>query len=141
VVAGFGFYIYVFPNPVQRTGSILTVAAAIYMMFQLVQARSGRISTEEDADARIGSYRKELERQRDFHWGYRFWLRGLALFPGYMLFCWGFAIAHPEVVPQMKFAVAIFVVIAATAVPGNLRLARKYQRQLDELDAFWKKLK
>jgi hypothetical protein len=53
-----------------------------------------------------------------------------------MLFSIGLAMAHPEL--GRGFAAssaACLIVLGIAAVPLNLRLSRKYQRQIDELDA------
>ena len=80
-------------------------------------------------------YRTELERQRDFHRGRWFWSRLLILLPGPLVFCVGFAQAHPEIALVIWLEFAAILILAAIAVPLNLGLARKYQRRIDALDA------
>ena len=139
VAGGFASYFFVYPNWMMQTGSALMVLAAIYMMFQIAGARSGRIPAGEGEEL-MDYYGAELERQRRFHGSLLFWVRLIALFPGYLLFCWGFMVSHPELGWQIEWAAGAFVMFAALAVPLNYRLAGEYRRQLEELEAFRKKL-
>ena len=60
----------------------------------------------------------------------------VTIFPSYMLFYIGFAMTHPEFGRWFAGAIAAcLIVLGIVAVPLNLRLSRKYQRQIDELDA------
>jgi hypothetical protein len=77
--------------------------------------------------------RNELARQRDFHRGSRFWSRMLLLVPGSLVFFAGFAQAHPEVVRTIRFEAISVVVLAIAAIPLNLWMARRYQKQIDAL--------
>jgi hypothetical protein len=53
--------------------------------------------------------------------------------PGPLVFFAGFAQAHPEVIRMIRFETITFVVLAIAAIPLNLWMARRYQRQIDEL--------
>jgi Zn-dependent membrane protease YugP len=55
--------------------------------------------------------------------------------PGYILFLIGFAMAYPELARGLAAIAGAFIVFGILAVPINLKLSRKYQRQIDELDA------
>lgn len=81
-------------------------------------------------------YRRQLTRQRDFHRGRRFWLRMLLFVPGPVLFLIGFAAAHPEVARTIRIEAISFALLVIAAVPLNLRLASRYQLQIDEIDRF-----
>jgi hypothetical protein len=81
------------------------------------------------------SSRTELERQRDFHRDIWFWSRLVIIVPGYILFLIGFAMAYPELARGLAAIAGAFIVFGILAVPINLKLSRKYQRQIDELDA------
>jgi len=83
----------------------------------------------------IQYYRAELERKRDFHRGTWFWSRLLIFLPGPLLFCVGFAQAHPEIATFIWLEFAALLILAVIAVPLNLRLARKFQRRIDALNA------
>ena len=78
-------------------------------------------------------YRTELERQRDFHRGLWLWSRLVMVAPGVVVVLIGGAIAHPERIHPIRLAAAS-VVFAVLLVTRHLRLARKYQRDIDALD-------
>jgi len=130
----FGWFVFIVPNTMQRLGCCLTVAAMLYMTYQLVARRTREAPSETDPSVCAISYRAELERQRDFHRGWWFWSRLLIMLPGMLLFCLGGAIAQPETIQVYLAIVACFIALAIAAIPLNLRLARKYQRQINELD-------
>jgi hypothetical protein len=136
----FGSFVFIVPNTLQRIGACLTVAAILYMAYQLYESRCRDLPSETDLSACWNFYRAELERQRDFHRGKLFWLRFVIIIPGYLLFCIGFAIARPELAPILAAIMVCFVALLIVAVPNNLRCSRKYQRQIDELDALPKEL-
>jgi hypothetical protein len=129
----FGSFIFVVPNVLQRIGSCLTVAAILYVASQVYAWRPADLPLEGGSSAYTDSYRGELERQREFHRGA--WSRLLAILPGPILFCVGSAMAYPELAVGFAANAACFIVICIVGVPMNLRLSRKYQRQIDELDA------
>jgi hypothetical protein len=134
VIAGFMAFFFVFPNALERIGSALTVLGAAYMVVQL-RMRPPRVLPDLSETGCTQFYRAELERQRDFHRGSWFWSRLLILLPGPIVFLVGFAQAYPEAAPFMWLDFATLLVLAILAVPLNLRLARKYQRRIDMLDA------
>jgi hypothetical protein len=135
VIVGFGSFILIFPNTLQRVGSGLTVASALYMAYQLYERRNSKLPSGAGLSACTAFYRKELERQRDFHRGICFWSRFVILVPGYILFCIGFAMAYPELARGLAAIAGGFIVLCILALPMNLKLSRKYQRQIDEVDA------
>ena len=54
-------------------------------------------------------------------------------FPVGLIFFAGFAQAHPEVIRIIRFEIISFVVFALAAIPLNLWMARRYQKQIDAL--------
>jgi len=135
---GFASFTFEYANWMQETGSVLTVVVSTYLMFQLAGVRSGRIPAGDAA--RLEYYRAELVRQRDFHRGNMLWARLFTMIPGYLMFCLGLVIAHPGSLRPVEMSEGCFLFLLVLAVPLNLRLARKYQRQLEDLEAFRKKL-
>lgn len=131
----FGSFAFIFPNPIQRGGACLTVAAMLFLMYQVLARRPREGPTETDFPACAVSYRAELERQRDFHRGWWFWSRWVIMLPGFILFCVGFSTARPETARINHWTLFCFMALAIAAIPLNLWLARKYQRQIDEVDA------
>ena len=55
--------------------------------------------------------------------------------PGPIIWFLGFAQAYSELAPFIWLEFVAFLILAAIAVPLNLRLARKYQRRIDALEA------
>jgi len=118
-------------DPLARLGAALIIAAAAFMTFQALSSRKGeRMSGVGTAEF----YKAQLERQRDFHRGRRFWSRALALVPGPALLFAGFAREHPEVAGTIRLEAVAFGLMLIAAVFLNRSLARRYQAQLDELN-------
>ena len=136
----FGSAVFIFPNSIQRIGACLIIATLLFFGYQAYARRLGEMSRMAGPSALIESFRTELARQRDFHQGTWFWSRLIAILPGYLLFCEGMAIAHPETAPLVHWIEVCFVALAIVAVPLNLGLARKYQRQIDGLGILQKEL-
>lgn len=125
---------FVDPNWLQRLGSILTVLGAGYMIVQL-RMRPSPAMPNFGETASIPFYRAELERQRDFHRGKWLWSRLLIFLPGPLLWCAGFAQAKPGIAAAIWVDFALLLILAPIAVLLNLRLAAKYQRRIDALNA------
>ena len=124
-------WMFVGMNALQTVGAVLTMIAVSYMAWQI---RANRFRTPSiDVVDTLEHLRRELARQRDFHRGTRFWSRMLLLVPGGLIFFAGFARAHPEVIRIIRFEIISFVVFALSAIPLNLWMARRYQKQIDAL--------
>jgi hypothetical protein len=139
VMAAFTRYFFILSNTIQRVGSLLTVLGAGYLVYQLclnqLRQRISAIALAKMGNApSLESYRVELERQRDFHKGSCFWSRLLILIPGPLLFLVGLEIAHPAFATFIRLEGLAFLLLAAIAVSLNLRKARQYQRQIEQLD-------
>ena len=115
----------------QQVGAILTIAGVGYLAWQIRANRFRAVKTG-DAAATAEHLIRELARQRDLHRA-RLWSRMLFFVPGPLVFFAGFAQAHPEVIRMIRFETITFVVLAIAAIPLNLWMARRYQRQIDEL--------
>lgn len=139
-IVWFSIFVFIVPNLVHRIGYFLLALGCGYMVYQLLlnqlQKRAAVIRAAKMGNAAsIEFYRAELERQRDFHRGSRFWSRLVMLALGPLLF-FGFAIAHPQSDRFLWLVVsALLLVLLVRAVPLNLRRARKYQAQINEIDA------
>ena len=126
-------WMFVERNPLQTLGSILAIIGVSYLAWQIRQNRFRKAAPGDGNTASVEHLRGELVRQRDFHWGARFWQRMILFVPGPLVFLAGFAQAHPEVGRMIRFETISFIVIAIAAIPLNLRMARRYQRQIDDL--------
>jgi hypothetical protein len=135
--AAFTLFFFVFENTLARIGSILSILGAGYWLAQLQRGRARIVPDVSETDG-VRFYRAELERLRDCHRGPRLWSRVLIFAPPWILFNVGFAQIHPELAPFMLFDCAAILAAFAILVPLNLRLAGKYQRRIDALDAVLK---
>jgi hypothetical protein len=107
-------------------------------MYQLVLGKlqkQGLAASGRQTEASLAFYRSELQRQRDFHRGLWLWSRLLVFTPGSLIFLIGFGSAYPAVARYIHVEASIFGVLLIAAIPLNLSLARKYQRELDALDS------
>lgn len=118
-------------NHVEQTGAVLIVAAVAYLGWDLIRNRP-RLST---ADRTADHLRAELLRQRNFHRGAPFVTRLVFLFSAAMVFFTGFAMAHPEIRRPIIGEAIAAAVLTLIAIPVNLRLAAKFQRELDRIEA------
>ena len=138
-IVWFSIFVFIVPNLVRRIGYFLLALGCGYMVYQLLlnqlQKRAAVIRAGEMGNTvSIEFYRAELERQRDFHRGSRFWSRLVMLALGPLVF-FGFAIAHPQSDRFLWLVVsALLLLLLIRAVPLNLRRARKYQAQINELN-------
>ena len=130
----FTVYFFVFPNVLQRIGSVLTVVAAGFLLIQL-RMRPARVMPDMGETESIRFYRAELERQRDFHRGRWLWSRLIILLPGPVVWMVGSVRAWPKATTLTWWTLAAFLILAVIGVMLNLRLARQYQRRIDALDA------
>jgi len=137
-IVAFGLFVLMFPNVLQRIGSGLTIAGMLYWMYQIYNKRTGDMPFGRGHETCINFLRRDLQRQREFHEGLSFWLRVVTILPGPVLFAVGFAIADPSVAGYIRAYILCFVALIILAIPLNLRKARKYQRQIDELDSLEK---
>lgn len=124
-------------SSLQRLGDILSIIGVCYLAWQIRQNRfRGAPAGDAGNSASLDHLRTELARQRDFHRGATFWWRILFFVPGPLVFFAGFMQAqqvHLEVVRIIRFEIITFIVLAIAAIPLNLWMARRYQRQIDEL--------
>src|SRR4051812_17038543 len=70
-IAFFGGWMMVRMNALQTAGGVLTIIGISYLGWQVRANRFRSLSM--DASDTLEHLRRELVRQRDFHWGSRFW--------------------------------------------------------------------
>jgi hypothetical protein len=134
LIISLSIWIIVDPDTLTRLGAAAVMLAIIFIGLQVYESRFRVPSASAIATSSIEHLKRELERQRDFHRGKRFWSRLSLIAPAGMLFFAGFARAHPELIHIIRLEIASFIVIVFATIPLNLRMAKKYQRQIDELD-------
>lgn len=141
VLVGWVYVWWVAPvrSGVGRAGVLLTCVAVGVLAFELIASREldekqSRAMSERGGSPSLAFHRWQLERQRDFHRGKRFWIRLVLLAGGGTLFFIAFGNEHPEVGRTIHLELVAAWLLSAAAIPVNAWLARRYQRQLDELD-------
>ncbi len=133
-IAAYGMFAFRSTTNLERIGAVLAIAGGINVIVQYLR-RPVRSMPEFGANESIRFYRAELERHRDFHRirGIGAWL--LPLLPGPILFNVAFAVDHPKFASIIELQMLVFLMLAALVFPLNLRMARRYQRRLDALNA------
>ena len=121
-------------DPLMRIGAVANVIAMVLLALQVTEGRFKKDDAPSAALPSVEHLRNELQRQVDFHRGTRVASRLLLLTPAGLFFLFAFARAHPEVIRIIRFEIASFIFFALLAIPLNRRMAKKYQRQIDELD-------
>lgn len=130
---------FAFSNLVARIGAALTAWGAGYILYQVRLYHLNRKTAVANA-ARTGVavsvefYRAELQRIRDFTCGLWLWSRALMILPGPLVFLIGLQVSFPGIEPFVYAEIALFVILLVMAVPINLRISRKYQREIDQLN-------
>ena len=134
LVIAFSAWAFVAHDLLMRIGAVATVVAVAFLGWQVHESRFKRRDASSAALPSLEHLRNELQRRVDFHRGKRLWSRLLVFAPAGLLFFFAFARAHPEVIKIIRFEIASFVVFILAAIPLNLKMAQKYQRQIDDLD-------
>jgi hypothetical protein len=134
IIAAYILFFFFSKTALERVGSLLSIAGTLNVAVQFLK-RPARPTPDSKAIESISFYRAELERHRDFHRGkgVRSWL--LPFLPGPIIFNVAFALDRPIFAPIVGLQIAAFLMLSAIVVPLNLRLARKYQRRIDALNA------
>jgi hypothetical protein len=139
VVAVFGYYVKCVPFPLARAGSLLTIAGALYAVWQLHRRASSENAPAAAAfEDCLGFHRRGLERQRDALQSIWRWYLG-PLVPGLALFIAGTASAEPLPIRYRLLTAALMFAIAGVVfwlvAQLNRSGARKLQAQIDQLRA------
>jgi hypothetical protein len=145
VILGYGYYIYRFDNTLVRLGSVLIMAAAVWVSYQLRTKGSPRtLAREMDPQSCVDFHRSELTRQRDlllsiWKWYLSPFVVGLAVFLAGLL---QMALSRPgarQHYGDIAIGYGVFVAVCAGVFVSIGRLnkwtAKKLQRKIDDLDA------
>jgi hypothetical protein len=136
VVAGFGWYIWIFRTPLMRLGSLLIIAGTLFIMAWLhFRVSANPIPSQISFMDYIARYREELRRQQTALRTVWLWYLG-PLVPGLVLFTIGMSrlLEHAPgsrrpMWPLLVVMIGVFVGVWQL----NLWGARKLQRPIDEL--------
>lgn len=134
LIVTFWTWMYFEHDMLMRVGAAANIVALAFLALQVHRNRFGTGDAPQMTLPSLEHLRSELQRQLDFHRGKRLWSRLLLLAPAGFLFFVAFARAHPEVIRIIRFEIVSFVLLTLAAIPLNLRMAKKYQRQIEELD-------
>jgi len=135
VIAAYSFFFFISKTMLGRIGSLLSIAGAVNVIVQFLK-RPARRLPDAGAVECVRFYRAELERQRDFHRGKGIMAWLLPVLPGPIVFNIAAALALPAIARLVALELAGMLLIAAIVVPVlNLRMAAKYQKRIDALDA------
>lgn len=137
VCAGFGFYLWKFPDVLMRLGSVLTILGILAVVWQLHRRASSRPMP--GAGSALPSrdfHRAQLVRQRDALRSVWLWYVA-PLAPGMAVFRWGVETNPDPALPFARGWVAdgLIVAVMLGVILLNLYAAHKLQRQIDQLDA------
>jgi hypothetical protein len=143
VVATFGYYIYKFPDPLMRAGSVLVIAGAIYMAWQLHKRAPANTPPADGVLASCLEFHiQELERQRHALSTVWSWYLAPAL-PGLIVFLTG-CVSAGRASLRHHGALLVLWWIGLMGIMGlafwgvwklNQRAAWKLQRRIDELQS------
>jgi hypothetical protein len=128
-------------NTLQLVASGLMIVASVYMLGQIYLRRSGTPPINGTPQECMDYYREELVRQRDYYRGAWLSTRLVLLLPGCFLFIYAAPVTLPLRVPTKDLMTVAFVFLFMPSVQANLKLAQKYQGQIDELDKMRKDIR
>jgi hypothetical protein len=142
VAAGFSYYFVIFPHLLMRAGCVLTILGSGFLAVQLRWNENQRRAAAPDSAgmSSLERYQAVLRCMREFHSGIWLLSRMVIFTPGPLLFGYGFRVAYPAVPKSCLAGLIAFLALDALAVPLNLKLSRKFQRQIEQLGALHKKL-
>lgn len=141
VVLVFGFYIWLFPGWMMKTGSALIILATLFVVWQMRRRMAAQNVPDAQRLELIAFIRHELVRQRDARTSA--WLWYIAPFlPGMALTILGrWFQTHASWRPLARdheiiiMSAAVVVLVLAGIWLLQIWVARRLQRKIDELDA------
>jgi hypothetical protein len=149
VIAGFGWYIWLFPSTLTRTGCVLIIAATLFAMYTLHKSGGARTMPADLAfRSCVEFHRQELQRQRDLVRGVWWWAL-LPLFLGLIVFSLGRLQEQALMKPNASAHSGAIVInlVLGMVVPAlmfvglwwlNHRAANRLQLRINALDALEK---
>ncbi len=136
VVGGFTRYLWLFPSPLMRAGSMLIIVATLVVVQQMWKRAASRPMPWLSAGQSCKDFqRSELLRQRDALRSVWLWYVG-PFVPGLLVFRWGVETELGIDAPFTQGVAAnlLIAVVMLAIVVFNLLAAQRLQRQVDQLD-------
>jgi hypothetical protein len=139
IAVGCVSFMILFQNLLLRVGATLTAAALgiIAIQARRLRLRDGQASeyaAENGVQSTTDFLRSRLERRRERHRGWRFWIRWVMLLPGPITFFFGFAQARPDLRLMILFEFLTFLVAMVAAIPLNRQVSRNCERRIRALN-------
>jgi hypothetical protein len=120
-------------RPIERIGMTLLALCCAYAAVRSLRGRPQPLARDIGQTACLRFYRASLERERDYHRGWR--LRVLAPQFALLVLLVGSARAHPESAAIVGLIFAASLLHSVASVRRSLRAARMFQNRIDALDA------
>src|SRR5450759_52396 len=132
-IAIFTFYLFKFPSPMARAGSLLIIAGIVFIMIQIYKRASpGRLPADLAPTASLEFHRRELVRQRDLLRSVLWWYIA-PIIPGLVVFGAGVTPRHAAGAGAVINAVPL-VCLFGLILWANHRAAVRLDRKIAELD-------
>jgi hypothetical protein len=133
VIAAFGAYLFVFPDPLMRTGSGLIILGTLYVIWQFqTRSRTDALPGDTSSAAWTDYYKSELLRQRDALKSVWKWYLA-PLVPGFAIFLLGMVHSMPHATWKIAGVAALAVVVFAGVGLLNRYGAGRLQKKIDRL--------
>jgi hypothetical protein len=135
VAIAFAFGMFVLDGLLARLGSAMLCAWALYGMYALHRfAAVLRTPAGAGADTCAAFHRRQLQRQRAYVLS---WPLGFSLAaPGFVLLAAGYSLGPRQLAVEISMAlVGVFVFVCLLTIIYGRTLGRRWQREIDELDA------
>jgi hypothetical protein len=130
----FGVFAWLQETTTMRTGCILIMLGTLVMLYQLRKRAAIRaLPAQGVASTYVDYFRAALSSQRDALRAVWLWYIAPAV-PGVAVLIWGMAENDPSGFPWLPM-LALFLVPFGVVVWMNLKVARRMQQKIDELDA------
>ena len=132
-VVGFAFIASMANGAMMRIGAALLALVFVFVLVLL--RRTAGPPNAASAAPFIDFYRADLERHRNLSTGFRLWSRLIIGVPVVCVFFVGFARANPALARFIYVEAAVVIAALGIAFASTHRRARRYQQEIDELDA------
>ena len=140
LVLVFGWYMWIFPGWMMKTGSALSIAAVLFVAWQLYRRGLSQRMPEGSGMGLVEFHRHQLVRQRDLLKSALLWYIA-PLFPGVVLITLGRWFQFHAPWRSLAWDHEVIILVAVIMALGfgiiwlvNVLAATKLQRKIDELD-------